>query len=211
MIVLCVAQAQTHRTSVVNRNQDLTNRRLQTGAGGTSNFGGGKMQYILNSPTTSVMRIWCVSNSAWAPLVSHGGGGAVVGGVGRNLSLGHLAPLVRRGFANAKPLSFHATHYTHAVRSVTPSTPPLSLSRRSFGVLKILSAGTSLRCLGGGAQNCTRCVAHSRSPCVVRSPACVRARFSRAFGARTLAVTPSTPPLSLSRRSFGVLQNSIHW
>ena len=135
-----------------------------------------------------------------------GGGGAVVGGVGRNLSLGLLAPLVRRGFAIAKPLSFHATHYTHAVRSVTPLTPPLSLSRRRFGVLKILSAGRSLRCLGGGDQNYTRCVAHSRSPCAVRSPACVRARFSRAFGARTLAVTPSTPPISLSRRSFGVLK-----
>ena len=70
----------------------------------------------------------------------------------------------------------------------------LSLSRRSFGVLKILCTGRSLRCLGGGAQNYTRCVAHSRSPCVVRSSACVRARFNRALDARTLAVTPSTPP-----------------
>ena len=141
----------------------------------------------------------------------------------------------------------------------------LSLSRRSFGVLKILCTGRSLRCLGGGAQNytrlrstlakpmrraqlslrtcslqiarsmrerllvtpstppflcrvvasvfskfyalvgrcgasvvvlrnCTRCVAHSRSPCVVRSSACVRARFNRALDARTLVVTPSTPP-----------------
>ena len=82
----------------------------------------------------------------------------------------------------------------------------LSLSRRSFGVLKILCTGRSLRCLGGGAQNCTRCVAHSRSPCVVRSSACVRARFNRALDARTLVVTPSTPPppLSLSRRSLGI-------
>ena len=124
MIVFCVAQAQTHRTSVVNRNQDLTNRRLQTGAGGTSNFGGGKMLYILNSPTTSVLRSWCISNITWAPLASHGLGARWLGGVGRNISLGLLAPLVRRGFAIAKPLSVHATHYTHAVRSVTLSTPP---------------------------------------------------------------------------------------